>query len=355
MSFYTRFKEITAVGKFLVIVGVAFWVSTSLALAATIDEQINAKQQEVDNTKNQITSKQQEAVSLKARVGELDQEMANLKTQLAKTRDDITTTNDQIEKITARIAEQRQVLKGLIQEEYQNDQVQPIAIMAALGTLSEFVDRQQYVLSFKSKTTAALADIKQTQAELNDQKAQLAKQEADLKGQQTLTEQAKTQQQQLLDATQGEEEKYKALLDGQVDQLSNLYALRAAAHATTGGTGNYPAKWHDAPQDSMVDDWFYYNRECVSYVAWKRASVGSPTPGYGNAGNWPVNSSTPSVGSVAVWGYSIGAFGHVGYVEAVNADGSILISQYNWDLRGEYSTMTVSPGSAYWPSKGFLN
>jgi surface antigen len=61
------------------------------------------------------------------------------------------------------------------------------------------------------------------------------------------------------------------------------------------------------------------------------------------------------VGSVAVWGYSVGAFGHVGYVEAVNADGSILISQYNWDLRGEYSTMTVAPGSAYWPSKGFLN
>jgi len=48
--------------------------------------------------------------------------------------------------------------------------------------------------------------------------------------------------------------------------LPPLFLLSANA-AVIGD--DYPAKWKDVPQDSMFDDWGMYNRECVSFVAWR--------------------------------------------------------------------------------------
>lgn len=46
-----------------------------------------------------------------------------------------------------------------------------------------------------------------------------------------------------------------------------------------------------------------------------------------DASNW-IGSKTPKVGAIAVWGG--GKYGHVGIVERVNADGTVLISQSNY-------------------------
>jgi surface antigen len=50
--------------------------------------------------------------------------------------------------------------------------------------------------------------------------------------------------------------------------------------------------------------------------------------------------TTPRAGDVAIW--DIGAFGHAMYVESVNKDGTINISQYNADYYGHFSYATVS-------------
>lgn len=46
-----------------------------------------------------------------------------------------------------------------------------------------------------------------------------------------------------------------------------------------------------------------------------------------DASNW-MGSKTPKVGAIAVWGG--GKYGHVGCVERINADGTVLISQSNY-------------------------
>ncbi len=336
-----------------VVVSVALFTA-SVTVADEIDEKINKLEGEVDNTKTQISEKQNQATTLQGRIDELSQEIVSINERLKKTEGEIESTEKQINQLNKKIDKQKGVLRGLIQEDYQNSRVLPLDVLASSGTLSTIVQHQQYVTSVEDKTSEVFQGILADKKTLDEQQAQLVEQQTKLKGEQSLTEQVKAEQGQLLDATKGEEANYQALLNGQLSELDNLYALRAAAHATVGGTGGYPAKWANAPQDSLVDDWYYYNRECVSYVAWRRATDGRPTSGYGNAGAWPVDSSEPSVGAVAVWGGSVGPYGHVGYVEAVNADGSILISQYNWNIAGEYSTMTVSPSDGYWPSKGFL-
>ena len=123
----------------------------------------------------------------------------------------------------------------------------------------------------------------------------------------------------------------------------NLRSLpRGSVPSGTPGGGGYPGAWANAPLDAYVDPWGLYTRQCVSYVAWKVHSTGRYVPHFGGAGNanqWPSttarhgipNGSTPRAGAAAV--IMGGAYGHVMYVESVNGDGTITVSDYNlgWD------------------------
>src|SRR4051794_17738776 len=37
----------------------------------------------------------------------------------------------------------------------------------------------------------------------------------------------------------------------------------------TVGTNDYPSNLANAAQDSIIDPWNFYNRECTSFVAWR--------------------------------------------------------------------------------------
>lgn len=85
----------------------------------------------------------------------------------------------------------------------------------------------------------------------------------------------------------------------------------------------------------------YAYPSCTGHVALKRYVP----PGWGNAGSWKqgaINagwtvSSTPVPGAIG-W-----RPGHVVYVESVNPDGSITISENNYDWNGSTRTITISP------------
>ncbi|MCA9327824.1 CHAP domain-containing protein [Candidatus Saccharibacteria bacterium] len=152
----------------------------------------------------------------------------------------------------------------------------------------------------------------------------------------------------VLDRLQAEQRSQIArLLDEQLAANRSLVGSVVAGDPSRGG---YPAGWDNARQDSMLDSWGMYNRECVSYAAWKVFQTYGYMPywgGVGNANQWVRNarntgiqtSSTPKVHSVAI--SMRGYYGHAMWVEAVKGD-MIYISQYNWDLRGHYSEMWVS-------------
>ncbi|EPR76388.1 Choline binding protein D [Leifsonia rubra CMS 76R] len=90
----------------------------------------------------------------------------------------------------------------------------------------------------------------------------------------------------------------------------------------------------------------YYLRQCTDFVAWRLnrdvGSVSAPfrwawadlTPNGGNASQWKAAwdahgwtvSATPVVGSVAWFGWD----NHIAYVKTVNADGSVLVEEYNY-------------------------
>lgn len=93
---------------------------------------------------------------------------------------------------------------------------------------------------------------------------------------------------------------------------------------------------------------------CTWYAANRRASSGNPIPSnLGNASTWRALAqqagfsvgNTPKAGAV-IWTPPRDYYGHVGYVESVNPDGSVNISEMNTVGWGVVSKKTLSAGAA---------
>ncbi|MGV9297303.1 CHAP domain-containing protein [Amycolatopsis sp. NPDC003676] len=123
------------------------------------------------------------------------------------------------------------------------------------------------------------------------------------------------------------------------------------ASSTAGTIGDiYPAKWRNVPQDSVVDDWNMYNRECVSWAAFNIARHGESASNYGDAKYWDDNArnngyrvdNTPTEGAIAQT--DNGTYGHVAIVDSVHG-GTVTVEDYNWTGDGHYLVHDVSASS----------
>ena len=93
---------------------------------------------------------------------------------------------------------------------------------------------------------------------------------------------------------------------------------------------------------------------CTWYVANKRAAAGRPVPSnLGNASTWKVLAqragfavgNVPQAGAV-IWTPPRDYYGHVGYVDSVDADGTVHVSEMNVAGWGVVSYKTLSPEAA---------
>lgn len=118
------------------------------------------------------------------------------------------------------------------------------------------------------------------------------------------------------------------------------------------------------PQNTDDPYGFFY-RECTSFVAWRmNRDAGKTDPQqpwfknsmfgglWGNADNWNQNATAlgykvdqqPTVGAIAQWRDSECANcfnGHVAYVESVNADGTVIVSEYNYSYDHGFDSRTT--------------
>lgn len=172
-------------------------------------------------------------------------------------------------------------------------------------------------------------------------------------------------------AQKAAEEAKEAMLKATEEAVAKAAAIPAAATASTPATiaakseaASTPAKAANivvggsfaAPDPSFVAalNGGYFG-QCTYYMYNRFAQLGSPirTTGLGNAAEWPANaaaagygvSSTPRAGTAIVFQRGVGGadpvYGHVGFVERVNADGSLFISEMNVQGVNVISTRTI--------------
>lgn len=320
------------------------------------DDQIKAIEAE-------ISGYQQQAATLSTQAKTLQNELASLATQKATIQGQIDLSQAKYDKLVndirateQKIAENKEALGQIIADMYIDGSITPLEMLASSNDISDYVDQQEYRSSIQNSLSQTIDEINTLKKQLETQKVDVERVLADQKSQRDLLASKEAEQAKLLADTQGQEASYQQLSSQRSEQINKLRSEQAAAMAAAAaasgasnigggsvGGGGYPGVWAYAEQDTLVDSWGLYNRECVSYTAWKVASTGRFVPhfgGYGNANQWPsttarygiLSGSTPKEGSVAIW--YVGIYGHAMYVERDNRDGTILVSDYNNNADG---------------------
>lgn len=360
ISLYSRQGLIAFTG----LITTAFLIASfSVVQADKYEEKIKALSEENSQTAAEKSELGEQADSLSDKIAKIQKEINSKEAQIAAHQKEIEKLQVEIKEAEVELEKQKSLLSETIRAIYVEGDVTTVEMLASSDDLSDFFDKQQYRESVRSKVKTTLDRVNELKAELSTKKENTEKllaEQVDLR--KSLLSQ-KSEQTRLLSLNKSEQR----ALDSEIKQnskkiaeLRRQQAIENAKHfqgvnvvAGSNGRDTYPSIWRNSPQDSLIDSWGMYNRECVSYTAWKVYESGRFMPrwggnysnGYlgGNANKWDDNArragipvdTKPRAGDVAVahWGY----YGHVMYVESVNSNGTINISQYNYDFNGTYS------------------
>jgi surface antigen/peptidoglycan hydrolase CwlO-like protein len=361
-----KYKKILVFNRIaaIVIAGVVL-ASATLGYGRVKADQFDAQIQalKAQNSSNQAASDSlaAQASSYQAAIDALQQRINVLQQNIVDTQNKENDVKNQIVQAQTELEQEKKTLGESIKQMYLESDISPLEILASSNDLSDYVNRQEYRNSVQDKVKTTLDKVNALKAKLEQQQRELDSLLKDLQTQQSQLASDQAQQSNMLAFTEGQKATYDQQIKANNSQISSLRAQQAAANRRLGGSvvagdpghGGYPSYLDNAYQDTLVDPWGMYNRECVSYTAWKVEQAYGNMPYWGGAGNanqWPGDArasniptgSIPKVGSVAI--STSGFYGHAMWVEAVSGS-MIYVSQYNYDLAGHYSEMWVNGSS----------
>lgn len=370
-------KKITLISAALLLA-----IATPLQMSQNVqadeyEERINAIQKEIDRYQAQAGDLGRQADTYQNEVNRLSAETAALQKQIDLKQAEYNRLVEKIGENERRIVKNQDVLGKTIADLYVDDRVTAIEMLASSASIGDYVDKQSYRMAVRDRLSDTITEIKQLKKQLEKQKKDIERVLADQEAQKSVLKSKVSEQSQLVSQFRSNQAAYQVLSASRQSQKEQVQrqqqeAIQAAMRRAAGGgnnyspavpgdpgKGGYPAMYANADYYSyMPDKWGMFARQCVSYVAWKVEQKNGYMPywgGKGNANQWPGNaraagittSTTPRAGSAGV--IMAGDYGHIVWVEKVNSDGTINISQYNyWNAGGSgwghYSEMyNVSP------------
>jgi surface antigen len=345
--------------------------------ADRFDDQINALQQDIDKA-------QAQASSLAAQAATLQTAVAGLNAQMAVIQGQIDLSQAKYDQLVAQIADTEKKIKAdqdalgiTIANLYVDSDITPLEMVASSKNISDYLDKQEYRNAVRDQLTSTIAEIKDLKTKLTTQKTDVERVMADQQNSKNALASKRQEQQDLLTQTNGQESAYQQFISQNQAKQSDIRAQQqayiASQFASTGGAtlvkgGAAPDYPWNSSNCGMIgyfstggadgnggDGRGYGCRQCASYAAWRVAKETGYYPiNWGNAKDFPSSASglfpvgyTPKAGSLAVMtGSAAGNFeGHIAWVEAVNGNGTILVSQYNYNYGagyGMYSEMILS-------------
>lgn len=346
-------------------------VGATYVNAQSLQDQINELQQQNANNQSAVDRLKEQAVSYQDAIEKLQAQIGSLQAQIDKNTELQNQLKEEIKQAEAELEKQKELLAKNIRAMYVEGDISTIEMLASSNDLSEFIDKQQYRDSIKNEISTTVTKINELKLKLKGQKEKVDALIKDQQNQRADLAESRSEQNELLSYNQSQQADFNQKSKANEARIAELRRLQAIENARIfGGTpgvgpacgggypGSAPGPWGpwgcNYPLDYSIDSWGMYNRECVSYTAYKVAASGRYMPywgGRGNANQWDDNARAagyqvdydPQPGDVAV--SNAGYYGHTMYVEAVYGDGRILISQYNGAWTGTYSEAVINKGS----------
>ena len=365
----------------LVAVSAVFGVTNTPAPASAywVTLCVSAKCKAAEAAEAAARQSQKEAASQKdayqAEVNRYRSEVAAIQAQIDKTEEEIVELTARIENTEKKIAKLKESIKQTLVKLYLNSEVSELELIASANSFSDYQAANTKNGIIKGKLKQLAVDAKEAKQELEQQKKQMEVKRENQQAQRAEAESLQAQQQAFVNEWQGKENAWSET--AKAAQADKVAAQESTwVNNQTSGGGGYMAPGDPNkggyPFSNVCPGYLYqgiwqndglgmYVCQCVSYTAWKVQHTYGNMPywgGRGNAYQWIANSQNagipggwgaPKVGSVGVrpsnGGWDVG---HVFWVETVNGNGTINLSEYNYTA-GDYSyRANVSAGGFYY-------
>ncbi len=292
-----------------------------------------------------------QADTLDGEIERLNQEVRMYESRILANRAKAEDLRVQIEENTKKLDLQKEALADMLIDMYLEGDTDELTILASSNSISDYAEkraRQEATRDQISTSTQAVQNLKE---ELEAQKKEIDRVIADQEIQQKAIEETKRREEELVRMYRANEAAYgaEAAEARKIKEAEIADAIRK--NNSTGAIGNgvntYP-KQGACPGDNLRYSFYGgYVCQCVSYTGWKVwERYGYLPSGWGNANTWDDAAravgfrvdNIPEAGTVAV--SNAGYYGHVMWVESVNPNGTINLSEYN----NSYSSASGLPG-----------
>lgn len=360
--------------------------------------QVEQLSQDLTNVQSRINSVQAEQETAKANLKVLKAEISKLETLIAERNEklkdqaravqvngarsyvDFLLNADSITDVVNRIGVVVDLVganRQLMQEQARDKEQVQTKEQAQKENLAQQEANEAQLQNLQSELSATFNKHKATLANLSNEELEaIAARDGLVQEKERLAAEKARADAEKAAAQKAAEEAKEAMLKATEEAVAQAAATPAAAPASTPATiaakseaASTPAKAANivvggsfaAPAPSFVAalNGGYFG-QCTYYVYNRFAQLGAPirTTALGNAAEWPANaaaagygvSSTPRAGTAIVFQRGVGGadpvYGHVGFVERVNADGSLFISEMNVQGVNVISTRTIPAGVA---------
>jgi len=331
--------------------------------ADQFDDQIAALQQQNAANRNSLGSLQAQAASFQDAINQLQMQINALQALIDANLAQQRSLQTQIEQNELELERQRTFLSDSIRTMYVDGQPSTIEVLATSKNLSDFVDKEEYRSAVQQKIQDTLKKIGDLQRELGRQKQAVDDLLTSQQAQQADLDSKRAVQNGMLTYNQQQQADFNHQIAVNQSKIGDLRRQQIILNSQYNignmrgdpNNGGYPSIWANAGQDTMIDSWGMYNRECVSYTAYMvhqdylAGKNNRDMPywgGEGNANQWDDNArrmgipvdGNPTPGSIAI--SNAGTWGHAMYVGAVgtiNGQQAIYVQQYNASFTGQYS------------------
>ena len=310
------------------------------ATANCVSEKCIAAEKAEQEALEKATNASNTAKTLEGEVARLNDEIAAIQARVVANEARAEDLQELIITNTAKLKEQQAALAKMLVETHLDGQPEAIIILAGSNSISDYAEKQSRVDTVKSQINLSAQAVKLLKEELEGQKAEVEGIIADQKLQQTAIAERRNEQNELVTKYKGNAEAYAAEAEEarriKESEIASEIARYNSIGIVSSGTNSYP--WRDQCPAANLSFLTVggYVCQCTSYAGYKaQERWGVTIMSWGNAYSWGYSAaaagylvdSNPAPYTVAV--STEGEWGHVMWVEAVNSDGTIDLSEYN--------------------------
>ena len=333
---------------------------------------LNAKKEEAEKTKA-AENAANTAVTHQNAVSRLNQEITTKESQIKIAISKISSLKQEINNKIADLTEQKTALAEVLNDLNHDNDTALIIQIASSKNITDLTEKQARASSVKNQIAAYAEKIEQTKQELEQEKANQEVIEAGLVSEQAELATMRNEQASLQTKYENDAAAYEADAEEarriQAEEINK--AIAAASRAAGGnvvaasGLDSYPYAG-----DCPGVNWRYTGYvqtayggalcECTGYAGWKAYEYwGYSIPWAADAKGWGYMAaayglnynSTPAAHTIGV--QYAGIWGHVVWVEHVNDDGTVNISEYNntyssGGAPASFGYQTNVPASSYY-------